>query len=79
MVARDREAPATILCRSADHICQWPIVLHKVHIHRRKVFERVTEVAADRHGLQKYFGQENSRPHVEVNTALDLGHEGTEL
>ena len=79
MVARDREAFATILCRSADHICQWPIVLHKIHVHRRKVFERVAEVAAKRHGLQKNFGQENSRPHIDVDTALDLGDEGTEL
>src|SRR5512143_2260326 len=78
MMAGDCIAPPATLGGPAHHVSIWPIVLNKVHVHRREMLKSIAEVSAKSHGLEEDLGQEHCRAEIDVHTSLEIGHKRTE-
>src|SRR2546423_14435060 len=70
VVAGDGEAAPRAAARGAsDDVCEWAVGLYEVEVGGREVFERMAEVAHERHALEEDFRQHDRRAYVEVDTA----------
>src|SRR6185436_8364487 len=65
--------------RPAHDISQRTILLYEIKIRCVKVLKLKSQIANDRHGLEKNLGQHNRRPKVQVDAAVvEFSHQRTE-
>ena len=75
MMAGEREAFAAAFGWPPNHVGIGPVVLEKVHVDGGEMTEGMAEISCKSDGLKKNFREKNGRAEIDINPALEFGHQ----